>query len=394
MESLLFLAHRIPYPPNKGDKIRSYHFLKRLASENKVYLAAFIDDKNDWQYIEKLKNICAGTCFISISPKWAKLRSLTGLMSQEALSLPYYRNKAMQDWISACIKQHEITKAFVFSSVMAQYINKHNANVQMAVDFVDVDSDKWRQYAEKKQGLEKWVYQREAKFLLSYEREIALRAKISTFVSEQEADLFKRLASVADEKISYIHNGVDIDYFNPELSYDNPYPVGDKVIVFTGAMDYWANVDSVKWFVEHVFAKISAVCPQIKFYIVGSNPTLTVQNLAKNNHVVVTGAVVDVRPYLAYACLVVAPLRIARGIQNKVLEAMAMAKPIVATTGAMEGIPYDDQLDLSICDDADAMFNQLKDLLAVEPIKSDNNRTFVQRKFNWPQSLQKLSALF
>jgi sugar transferase (PEP-CTERM/EpsH1 system associated) len=393
MQDLLFLAHRIPYPPNKGDKIRSYHFLKHLTSKYNVHLGAFIDDPSDWKYTDKLDAICAETCYLGLNPFQAKIKSLQGLLTGVALSLPYYKSQAMQLWVNKTIKTRSIKKVLIFSSVMAQFINKTH-DVEMIVDFVDVDSDKWRQYAASKKGLGAWIYQRESNYLFDYEKTIAEQAKASFFVSEQEADLFKNLAPEVSKKVTHINNGVDTDYFSPEQTFATPYPGDEDVIVFTGAMDYWANVDAVKWFAEAVFPHITKKYPAVKFYIVGSRPTKEVEELA-NNAVVVTGAVDDVRPYLAHAKLAVAPLRIARGIQNKVLEAMAMGKYVIATSAAMEGIPYNETLDLSVCDEVDIMVNQVDEQLKKHATLtvSNNNRGFVAAMFSWEQNVNRLLSL-
>jgi sugar transferase (PEP-CTERM/EpsH1 system associated) len=393
MQDLLFLAHRIPYPPNKGDKIRSYHFLKNLTLKYNVHLGSFIDDPIDWQYTDNLTVICAETYYLGLKPIQAKIKSLQGLLTGEPLSLPYYKNQAMQDWVNKTIKAHSIKKVLIFSSVMAQFIKKTH-DVEIFVDFVDVDSDKWRQYAASKKGLGAWIYKRESKYLFDYEKKIAELAKTSFFVSEQEAALFKKLAPKVSENVTHINNGVDTDYFSPEQTFLTPYPSNEDVIVFTGAMDYWANVDAVKWFAEDVFPHITKNYSTVKFYIVGSRPTKEVEALA-SNAVVVTGAVEDVRPYLAHAKLAVAPLRIARGIQNKVLEAMAMGKHVIATSAAMEGIPYNETLDLSVGDEVDVVIKQLKELLQKNSMAkiSNNNRDFVTAKFSWEQNVNKLLSL-
>jgi len=393
MQDLLFLAHRIPYPPNKGDKIRSYHFLKYLTDAYTVHLGTFVDDPNDWQYTDKLDAICAETCYLGLNPLQAKIKSLQGLLTGEALSLPYYKNQAMQNWVDYTIKTHSIKKVLIFSSVMAQFIKKTH-DVEMIVDFVDVDSDKWRQYAISKKGLGAWIYKRESKYLFNYEKKIAEQAKASFFVSEQEAALFKSLAPKASEKMTHINNGVDTDYFSPEQMFATPYSSNEDVIVFTGAMDYWANVDAVKWFAEDIFSRITKNYPALKFYIVGSRPTKVVEALA-NKTIVVTGAVDDVRPYLAHAKLVVAPLRIARGIQNKVLEAMAMGKYVIATSAAMEGILYSETLDVSVGDEVHVIIKQLEELLQKNSSVtiSNNNRDFVTAMFSWEQNVNRLISL-
>jgi sugar transferase (PEP-CTERM/EpsH1 system associated) len=393
MKDLLFLVHRIPYPPNKGDKIRSFHFLKHLSTHYNVHLGTFIDDENDKQYTDKVDALCASTCYQTLNPLHAKIGSATGLLTGDALSLPYYRSRAMQDWVDNTLKNHAIKCTLVFSSVMGQFI-KPEHDVDMVVDFVDVDSDKWRQYAEKKHGIAKWIYQREANYLFSYEQVLVANAKVSTFVSAQEAELFKKLAPKLSDKISYINNGVNIEYFSPEQVLDSPYlTVDDPILVFTGAMDYWANVDAVVWFAKQVLPQIISAYPAVKFYIVGSKPSKEVLDLA-NNNVVVTGSVPDVRPYIAYAQLTVAPLRIARGIQNKVLEAMSMAKYIVATSAAMEGIPVDLTLAVTVCDEAELMAQQINRLLESHDIvSSPANREFVKAQFSWETNLDRLVTL-
>lgn len=393
MQDLLFLAHRIPYPPNKGDKIRSYHFLKYLTSKYKVHLGTFIDDPNDWQYRDRLDAVCEETCYQNLNPLQSKIKSLQGLLTGEPLSLPYYYNQAMQDWVNKTIKKYSIKKVLIFSSVMAQYINNTH-DVEIIVDFVDVDSDKWRQYAASKKGLAAWIYRRESKYLFNYEKKIVGQAKASFFVSEQESALFQKLAPDIIDKVSYINNGVDTDFFSPEQTFVSPYPTNEDVIVFTGAMDYWANVDAVKWFANDVFPRITKNYPSVKFYIVGSKPTKEVEALATNS-VVVTGTVDDVRPYLAYAKVAVAPLRIARGVQNKVLEAMAMGKYVIATSAAMEGIPYDETLYVSVGDEVDVFIKYLEEFLDKNSLKmiSNNNRDFVTAMFSWEQNANRLLNL-
>lgn len=394
MKELLFLVHRMPYPPNKGDKIRSFHFLNYLATRYNVHLGTFIDDIDDWQYTHKVDVMCASTCYKSLNTLHAKISSVTGLVSGEALSLPYYRSSTMQDWVDNTVKTHAIKNILIFSSVMAQFI-KPEYYADTVVDFVDVDSDKWQQYAKKKHGVAKWIYQREAKYLFDYEKALAAKAKVSVFVSEQEAEFFKKLVPGVSSKISYINNGVDVDYFSPEHVFETPYLNGDSgpVLVFTGVMDYWANVDAVAWFAGHVFPQVVKSYPTAKFYIVGSKPSKDVQDLA-SSHVIVTGTVPDVRPYLAHAHLAVAPLRIARGIQNKVLEAMSMGKYVVTTSAAMEGINYDSTLSVTVCDEANIMAQKINTLLShCHIVKALNNREFVKAQFSWENNLKQLQAL-
>jgi len=392
MEKILYLVHRIPYPPNKGDKIRSYHFLKQLAQHYQVFLATFIDDEADWSYQEQLHDYCQNVYCAGLNPQLAKLKSLAGLLSGQALSLPYYQNQALQHWVDDTLAQQGIKKVVVFSSAMAQFV-MDKPDIDMIVDFVDVDSDKWRQYAEKKTGPESWIYHREAKKLFEFEKHVAARSTSSFFVSRQEAELFKQLAPACQDKVGWVNNGVDTVFFDPELNDPSPYSATEQALVFTGAMDYWPNIDAVTWFAEQVFPHIQKTFPRVKFYIVGSKPTKEVLALADTNQgIVVTGRVDDVRPFLKHAAIAVAPLRVARGIQNKVLEAMAMKKTIAATAAAMEGIEGFDALDVIQENDAEALAKVIVKRLGLDAssLHSDKNRHFVEQNFSWASSGQAL----
>jgi len=383
MESLLYLVHRIPYPPNKGDKIRSYHFLRAICQRYKVYLGTFVDDPEDNNYIQDLQNYCEEIFCPELNPKLSKIKSLSGLLSGEALSLPYYRNAAMQAWVDKTIAIRSINKALIFSSPMAQYLESH-PNIKLIADFVDVDSDKWRQYASSKAWPASWIYKRESARLLQFEAHIAQQAEATLFVSEQEAELFKQLLPDVAGKVGYVCNGVDTEAFDPSSSYSNPFAEAEQAIVFTGAMDYWANVDAVVWFAREVFPKVKVGYPGARFYIVGSKPDQRVLELSQTDlDIVVTGRVDDVKTYLAHARVVVAPLRIARGIQNKVLEAMAMAKPLVVTSAAMEGIAGNGDIQVSVADDADSFAESVVTSLRAEVAPLWLNRRFVQENYAW-----------
>jgi len=393
MKNLLFLVHRIPYPPNKGDKIRSYNFLKGLVKNYHVHLAAFIDDPEDWGYVEKVEALTASSLFLNISPSVAKIKSLSGLISNQPLTIPYYKNTQFQQWVDQTIAENNIEKIFVFSSAMAQYVTKHQ-NLEVVIDFVDVDSDKWLQYSKKAKWPMNWVYKREAKQLLKFDSQVAKQAKMNLFVSEEESSLFKDIVDVDPKKIGFVNNGVDIDFFNVDEKYQTPYDSKDNIIVFTGAMDYWANVDAVTWFAKEVFPKIKQKCVDAQFYIVGSKPTKEVMQLANQPGIFVTGRVEEIRPYLFFSHVVVAPLLIARGIQNKVLEAMAMGKKVVVTPHAIEGINVTDE-DVYTLDNPDDFSRQVLELLknSQADVFAENNRQFVEKNFSWDASLEKLIQL-
>jgi len=337
MANLLYLVHRIPYPPNKGDKVRSYHILKHLAARHRVFLGTFADDPDDLQHVARLRELCAELCVIELSPRLARLRSVSGFAANEPLSVAYYRNAELARWVDSTLANEAIDACIVFSSAMAQYVAGADAPRTVLIDFVDVDSAKWVQYADSRWWPLSWVYRREGSRLLAFERAAADRATRAFFVTDAEADLFRRLAPGCVGRIETIGNGVDTEQYAPSEALPSPFAAGSLPVVFTGAMDYWPNVDGVRWFAEEVLPRVLDALPSAHFTIVGMRPTAAVKALT-SAHVTVTGTVPDVRPYLQHAAVVVAPLRVARGIQNKILEAMAMARPVVATDACGAGI--------------------------------------------------------
>lgn len=345
MANLLFLVHRLPYPPNKGDKVRSYHLLKHLAARHRVFLGTFVDDPEDEVHVPTVRALCADLHVARLTPRHAKLRSALALLGTQPLTLRYYRDAGMTRWIEQLASRHAIDAVVVFSSAMAQYAQRL-PQVPMLVDFCDVDSAKWSEYAGNHRWPMSWLYRREGASLLAYERLVAEQALRSFFVTEKESALFERLAPECTAKVDTISNGVDATFFAPDP--DRPSPFGSSgtqpdgatpevPLVFTGAMDYWPNIDAVVWFVGDIWPTLRRRWPHLRFYIVGRNPPAAVQALAGDS-VVVTGTVPDVRPYLQHAAVVVAPLRVARGIQNKILEAMAMARPVVAAQCCVDAI--------------------------------------------------------
>lgn len=390
-EGLLFLAHRIPFPPNKGDKIRSFHLLKHLASRYAVHLGAFVDDPDDWQYADALKPYCASVKLVPLHSRRAKLMSLAGLLTGEALTLPYYRNAGLARWAHDLAANGTVARGLAFSSAMAQFMP---ANLACRVlDMVDVDSDKWAQYAPTQRWPLSWVYAREGRRLADWETRVARDFDATLLVSEDEAALLRQRVPAAAARIGAFENGVDADYFSPARDYPNPYASDARGIVFTGAMDYWPNIDAVTWFAERIFPAVRDAVPGARFTIVGSRPSEAVAALSRQPGVVVTGGVPDVRPYLAHAVCAVAPLRIARGVQNKVLEAMAMARWVAATPQAAEGIRAEAGRDYRLVRD-EAGFAQVVVETLRHPTANPAARECVLRHYDWDRNVAVIDLLF
>jgi sugar transferase (PEP-CTERM/EpsH1 system associated) len=394
MKNVLLLVHRIPFPPDKGDKIRSYHLLRHLASRYKVLLGAFVDDPDDWRHADQLKQWCTEVCLRPLRKPLALARSVTSFVSGLPLSIPYYRDPGMSDWVEHVQRRTAIDCVLVFSSTMAQYLrHERPLRTRWIADLVDVDSDKWRQYAQSRTGVRRWLYAREAAQMARYERTVVQRCDHSFLVSNPEADLLRSANPDLSERIDWYSNGVDTDYFDPARAPCEQPSADGPTIVFTGAMDYWANVDAMTWFARTVLPQVRRVNPAVRLLIVGSRPTVEVQALAADPAVTVTGRVADVRPFLQRADLAVAPLRIARGIQNKVLEAMAMRLPVVCTTAAAQGIDLRSgvERDVDVTDDPQAFAQAVVARLGSS--RSDANRAFVVQRYSWPAQFERLDRV-
>ena len=364
--NLLYLVHRLPYPPDKGDKLRSYHLLRALAARHRVWLGSFIDDPADEAHADALRPWCAGLHLARLHPRSAKARSLPALLGEAPLTLPYYRDAGLQRWVREVAARERPDAVVVFSSAMAQYAQP--LGLPTLVDFVDVDSAKWTQYASQHRWPLSWLYRREGQRLLAWERQVAARATRAYFVTEAEAALFRRLAPESAARVTTCGNGVDAVHHAPDPARPSPYAAGEQALVFTGAMDYWPNVDAVTWFAAEALPALRARWPGLRLHVVGRNPAPAVRALA-GDAVAVSGTVPDVRPYLQHAAVVVAPLRLARGIQNKVLEAMAMARPVVASAACAQPVGARPGRELIAAHDA-AGFVHAVDALLADPARA------------------------
>jgi sugar transferase (PEP-CTERM/EpsH1 system associated) len=392
-EPLLFLSQRIPYPPDKGDKIRAFHLLRHLAHRYDIHLGSFFDDPEDALHVAFLENICSSVFAHYQSPLRLHARAAKALVTGASFSQSCYADAHMRRWIERIVTEHEISKAFVFCSSMSPYLMRRR--MHKILDLVDVDSEKWLNYAEASSWPFKWVYGREARKLLSLERAAASSYSRCFFVSAAEAELFVSRAPETIGNVGVLRNGVDTEYFDPDRVYPSPFAHTRKAIVFTGRMDYRPNVQAVEFFAREVFPIVRAREPKAQFCIVGAAPAGSVRKLADGDAVIVTGRVDDVRPFLAHAACVVAPLRIARGVQNKVLEALAMRCSVVATPQSNAGIDAADGQHLMIAESAAAFGDAVITLLSTpRPELGIEGRAFVQELFSWQREFGILDSVF
>ncbi len=416
--NIFYISHRIPYPPNKGDKVRSFHQVEHLSKNHRLHLACMVDEREDLQHVRTLEKLCASVDAVHRDKRASNILSLFGFFKNKPLSVTSFYSKNLAQKINHRLNTEKFDRILVFSSAMAEYV-KHIHHIPKIMDFVDVDSDKWRLYADYHTFPLSWIYRLEAKRLAKYEEEVARTFDHSIFVTEKEAELFKR--RVDNRPISVIPNGVDLDYFSPSFSgssithlqENDPHSTLNTqhsalsilhpspstlypIIIFTGAMDYFPNVDAVLYFCKEIFPYVRQEIPKAQFIIVGRNPTRAVMQLSTLQNVFVTGSVNDIRPFLVKAKVAVAPFRISRGIPNKILEAMAVGLPVVGTSVSFQGTKAKETDGVRVADDPNTFAKEILTLLENSDLRrqcSLNARSYVERFHRWGNHCALLESL-
>jgi polysaccharide biosynthesis protein PslH len=354
---ILFLAHRLPYPPDKGEKIRSFWELRTLARRHDVDLFCFYDDPQDQLRLEDLRRYCRSYYAEHISAFVSRARLLAGLFRRLPLSNAFFHSRTMTERIAEAVQSRSYDLIFVFSSSMGQYAERW-PNLPVILDLVDVDSDKWTQYANSTRGLRSWLWKLESHRLARHEAHLLSRFSKSLVCTEAEAQLLRSRAP--EGEIGVLQNWLDTEYYRPEsVSVSAEISALQPYVVFTGSMDYFPNVGAVRFFCREVFPVLRSQVPDLKFVIVGRNPIAEVKRLGANSDVCITGTVPDVRPYLRAASAAVAPMHIARGVQNKILEALAMGLPVVASSMAAAALPRELASLLRVADEPEDIVYQL-----------------------------------
>ena len=392
---LLFLAHRIPYPPHKGEKLRAYHLIKGLAERYDVFLGAPVDDPDDWQHRHALDDICTETCIADGRGRSRQRAAAASLLRRESVSFSYFRHPSIMEWVRDITTAHHFDAVILYSSGTMPYLEALGSDPDaLIVDFVDVDSEKWRVLGETQKGIMGRVYAREAVMLRAAEKALGELADASLLVTEAEAALFRDVTGVT-AGVCAIGNGVDLSQWEDADALPSPYPDDNrKRIIFTGAMDYVPNVEAVSWFADQVMPHLRAAQRDVTFVIAGSNPSRAVHALARRD-IEVTGRVPDMRPYLTHAACAVAPLQLARGVQNKVLEAMAAGTPVVTTRAALEGIDAGgDSVSVATtgAEFATAIMTLMDDPIRAQT-QSSNARAVIETLYGWDARIAELERV-
>ena len=397
MGEILFLAHRIPFPPDRGDKIRSHHILKALAEIAPVHVACFSDDEGDADAEEALAEVSASYCLVERS-KPLPLAGLEAVARGRPVSCTAFHSPRIARFVSETLATRPIEAIYVFSGQMGQYVPDDFAG-RVIVDFVDVDSAKFEAYGREGSGPRGWIDAREGRVLRSEEARLAGRADISLFVSEAEAALFRRrLGDRCEADVRALPNGIDATAFDPEEA--TPAPeladfAGPKLI-FTGQMDYAPNIEAAQRAMDRILPRLRQTLPDATFHVVGRNPPARLAQRHGKDGCHVWGRVADMTAWLAAADMALVPLRIGRGVQNKVLEAMAMRLPVVLSPEAATGIAAQDGEHFAIGADDEAIAAQIVALWQDRgraKAMGEAARAFVIGEMSWLAALATLPEL-
>ena len=385
----------MPYPPDRGDRITTWHFLQHLLAQGAdVRVGCFAEEDRDSAGIAFLRERCRQVSAPLLRRGTRKLTSLRGLLTGEPLTLPFFRHRDLTRAVTGWLRDDPPDLVYVYSSSMAQYVMRSNRADRQAprvMQFAELDSDKWRQYATASGWPGSWIYAREARRLLAFEDRVAREFDLSLVVSDVEKELF--MARIPGVEPEVLPNGVDVAHFRTTGDAER-HP---RTVVFTGVMDYEPNVDGVCWFAEECWPRLRERFPDAELLVVGSKPVARVQALDDRPGITVTGRVPETPPFFDRASVAIAPLRLARGVQNKVLEALSMALPVVATPQASQGLGPDLPAGaLTVADGVDATVEGVAELFA-DPERARRMGqaagAWVREHWRWERMYERFDAM-
>jgi sugar transferase (PEP-CTERM/EpsH1 system associated) len=382
---IFFISRRVPFPPDRGDKIATFNEIRHLSTQHEVHVFCLGDGAADLDNISGLQDYARSVTVLPVSASAIKLRALQALISGRPLSVAALNEPKLHTEIRCKFAELRPDLIIVYSCNVAQFA-EHFPDVPRIMQFGDLDSLKWRQYAQRSRRPLKWIYSLEDRRLLGYERHIAHAFSHCLVHTENERCDFKRL--IPGVPVTLVGNGVDLEYFRSTGAAKRP-----ASMIFTGVMDYRPNIDAVMWFCDDILPAIRAEIPEAHLTICGNRPVAAVRRLAKRGGVTVTGWVPDTRPYLHRAELFVAPLRMGRGVQNKVLEALAMGLPCVASTAAWGGTLVPKGEGILATDDALQFAGNIVRLLRDDKWRSEmanKSRAAAEKEYRWELHLEQL----
>jgi polysaccharide biosynthesis protein PslH len=386
--NVLLLTHRLPFAPNRGDRIRAYYLLHALAREANVDLVSLVHDREEASQVHQLQGRVRSVTTSRVIPPRSWLRGSVALGTKQALTHALLDAPGFARAVAEVTAEHRPDVVVAFCSSMARFaLQPPLDRIPFILDMVDVDSEKWRQMGASTRGPLGWIYRREARVLAPFEALAARRSAATLVVNDRERASLAALAS--DAPVHVLPNGIDALRFTPPAS-----PSAEPRVVFCGVMDYAPNVDGVLWFVKHVWPRVRQSIGQARLTLVGARPAPAIRALSSDPSIEVTGTVPDVRPYLWKSAVSVAPLLIARGVQNKVLEALAAGLPCVVSAPVFEGIPQAARAGCVQGDTPAAFASSVIRLLLMRPEERRRLATQVNlSELSWREAFAPLGAL-
>ena len=379
---VLFLSQRVPFPPNRGDKITTWRLIEHMARSHAVEIVAFAHDEADRRAAKALEEKGFEIAVFSPTPRW---KTLPALLGSRPLTLEVYGSRALQAEVDRRIRGADL--AYAYSSSMGAFFIEHA--LPRVMHFAELDSDKWRQYVERTRPPLSWVYAREYRTLRAFEQRLARSVDENVLCTPLEERIFHE--AIPGTHTAVIKNGVDLVHYQPANGAREP-----GKLVFVGVMDYYPNVEGMLWFCAEILPRVRERVPGASLSIVGAHPVRSIQRLADIPGVEVTGFVDDPRTWLARATVSVAPLRIARGIQNKVLEALAMGLPVVGTRAATQGVAGEPGRDYLVAETVQEQVEAICGLLRESERARElgvRARAFVEANYDWETCLKPLDSI-
>jgi len=386
---ILFICQRVPFPPNRGDRITTWNFIRHLSKNHQIHLFCLSQDKSEAHKKSELEKLCTTVHIQYKSRIKSYLDMLLALFSTKPLSNAHFDSIPMSQAIKKCCSKYPISVGYVYSSNVFGYVFDLK-KIKKIFHLADVDSEKWNKLSQSGPFISRLIYKLEANRLRTWEKQCSHVANQSVLCTSVERELFFEIG--ARRQATVIKNGVDADYFKPKSQIKKT-----PVILFTGVMNYYPNIDAARIVYKSIFPLIKASIPQAQFHIVGSNPPPEIQQWAKKDHsCVVTGTVSDMRPYMNQAKIFIAPMRIAQGIQNKILEALSMELPVITFESIRKTLELNETHGVFATDEVQPMSHKAIELLTDEPHRKEigiKARQAVLKYYSWPTQLKNLDLM-
>ena len=387
---ILALTQRLPYAPNRGDRLRAYHMLRHLSTRADIELVSLAHDDEEMSHAGEMASFIDRVTALRVGKVRSALRAAGAVLSDVPLTHALLDAAGMNETLRRICDERPPDVVFAYCSSMARFAMEPPLNRRpMVLDFVDVDSRKWRDMAAMARLPLSWIYRREAATLGAFEARAARQAATALVVNQREAE--NALALAPDANVQVLPNGVEIDRLTPPAA-----PSAQARVVFCGVMNYAPNAEGMTWFVENVWPIIRAQRPDASLAVVGADPTPAFRALcARDRSITVTGRVPDVREWLWEAAVAVAPLHVARGVQNKALEAIAAGLPIVMTEAVAGGLPRQAMPATRVANTAQDFAGEVIDLLRLSPAQRRGIAASSDlRDLTWSRTLESLWPIF